>query len=116
MRLINADEKECWACQHHATGKCDTWCDHGEAFELREDVKNAKTFCGDKIDFTFIASDCGDWEGLYANGKLIAEGHSVRAIDVLDAIADILPNRVERICVSEDVAVMLPKYLKDLNK
>ena len=43
MRLINADEHECWACKHHTTGKCDTWCDAGEAFELREDVKNAKT-------------------------------------------------------------------------
>lgn len=43
MRLINADEHECWACKHHATGKCDTWCDANEAFELREDVKNAPT-------------------------------------------------------------------------
>lgn len=43
MRLINADEHECWACKHHATGKCDTWCDASESFELREDVKNAKT-------------------------------------------------------------------------
>lgn len=43
MRLINADEHECWACKHHATGKCDTWCDASESFEFREDVKNAKT-------------------------------------------------------------------------
>lgn len=45
MRLINADAHECWACVHHQneTGKCDTWCDAGEAFELREDVKNAPT-------------------------------------------------------------------------
>lgn len=45
MRLINADEHECWACVHHQneSGKCDTWCDAGESFELREDVKNAKT-------------------------------------------------------------------------
>ena len=43
MRLINADEHECWACIHHITGKCDTWCDAGESFELREDVKDART-------------------------------------------------------------------------
>lgn len=45
MRLINADEHECWACIHHQNdvGRCDTWCDAGESFELREDVKNAKT-------------------------------------------------------------------------
>lgn len=43
MRPIDADAHECWACTHHATGKCDTFCDHGESFELREDVKNAPT-------------------------------------------------------------------------
>ena len=45
MGLINADEHECWACIHHQNdvGRCDTWCDAGESFELREDVKNAKT-------------------------------------------------------------------------
>ena len=45
MRLINADEHECWACVHHQneSGKCDTWCDAGESFELRDDVKDART-------------------------------------------------------------------------
>lgn len=45
MRLINADEHECWACVHHQNefGKCDTWCDAGESFVLRDDVKEAKT-------------------------------------------------------------------------
>lgn len=43
MRLIDADGHECWACKHHTTGKCDTWCDASEAFELREDIKNANT-------------------------------------------------------------------------
>ena len=42
-RLIDADAHDCWACTHHNTGKCDTWCDHGEAFEMREDVANAPT-------------------------------------------------------------------------
>ena len=42
MRLIDADVHECWACVHNNCG-CDTWCDYGEAFELREDVKNAPT-------------------------------------------------------------------------
>lgn len=42
MRLIDADVHECWACVHNNCG-CDTWCDYGELFELREDVKNAPT-------------------------------------------------------------------------
>ena len=41
-RLIDADVHECWACVHNNCG-CDTWCEYGEAFELREDVKNAPT-------------------------------------------------------------------------
>lgn len=113
MRLINADERECWACKHHASGKCDTWCDHGESFEIREDVQKAKAV---KVNFTFVCADHGDWEGLYADGKLVAEGHYIRAISVLDAIADILPNSVEHIYVSEDVAIALPRHLKDLKK
>lgn len=43
MRLINAEERECWACTHHSTGVCDTFCDCGESFELRDDVRRAKT-------------------------------------------------------------------------
>ena len=42
MRLIDADVHECWACVHNNCG-FDTWCEYGEEFELREDVKNAPT-------------------------------------------------------------------------
>lgn len=38
MELISVSSL-CWACSHHATGVCDTWCDCGEAFKMREDVK-----------------------------------------------------------------------------
>ena len=69
-----------------------------------------------KVKFTFVHADSGDWEGLYADEKLILEGHSVRAVDVLDAIADILPNSVEHIYVSEDAASLLPECLEDLKK
>lgn len=43
MRLIDADSKECWACNHHTNGECDTWCDYGESFLLRNDVAKAPT-------------------------------------------------------------------------
>ena len=23
---------ECETCRHHLSGKCDTWCDHGEEY------------------------------------------------------------------------------------
>ena len=39
MELLSVNNL-CWACIHHATGECDTWCDHGEVFKMREDVAN----------------------------------------------------------------------------
>ena len=45
MRYLNQDEHECWACIHHQNkeGQCDTWCDHGESFIQREDVRTAQS-------------------------------------------------------------------------
>ena len=42
-KWINIDTNECWACARYnqQEGKCDTWCDHGECFELHPVLKNA---------------------------------------------------------------------------
>ena len=69
-----------------------------------------------KTKFTFVTSECGDWEALYINGKLAAEGHSVSVRDVLKAISDILPNKVERYEIPNEVAENgMPENLKDLS-
>ena len=66
--------------------------------------------------FTFVTSECGDWQALYIDGKLATEGHSIRARDLLDAIADILPNKVEMYEVSDKVAEDgMPTNLSDLS-
>ena len=42
MRLVDIDARECWACAHHCkNGGCSVWCENGEAFELRADLKEA---------------------------------------------------------------------------
>ena len=65
--------------------------------------------------FTFVTAECGDWQALYINDKLAVEGHSIRARDVLDAIADVLPNKIERYTVSDEIAEMgMPKDLNSL--
>lgn len=65
--------------------------------------------------FTFVTAECGDWQALYIDGKLAAEGHSVNARDVLDAISDILPNKIERYEVPDKVAEFgMPVSLTDL--
>lgn len=41
------------------------------------------------INLTIISGD--DWEGVYKDGKLYVEGHSVQLIDVLDMLKDCGP-------------------------
>ena len=66
--------------------------------------------------FTFVSAECGDWQALYIDDKLAVEGHSVYAEDVLDAIADILPNKVERYEIADEVAEMgMPTNLSDIS-
>lgn len=66
--------------------------------------------------FTFVTAECGDWQALYINEKLAVEGHSVSARDVLSAIADILPNKVERYEIPDMVAEMgMPTDLNELS-
>lgn len=55
-------------------------------------------------EFVMVSCESGDWEGLYLNGKLVAEGHSVRLEDVLDAIADVFPNKYSYEEISDDFA------------
>lgn len=69
-----------------------------------------------KVEFTIVSPECGDWQALYINGKLAAEGHSLSVRDVLDCIDSILPNEVNSIEISDEVAEMgMPMYLDDLN-
>lgn len=35
------------------------------------------------MDFKFVRSSSGDWQGLYANNELVLEGHSLKPTDVL---------------------------------
>ena len=66
--------------------------------------------------FTFVTAECGDWQALYVDGKLAAEGHSVSARDVLDAISGILPNKIERYEVPDKVAEFgMPASLSSLS-
>jgi len=68
------------------------------------------------VNFTILSSKSGDWEALYANGKLLAEGHSLNVRDVLDCIDAMLPNTVKSIEIDDEIAEMgMPKNLSDLS-
>ena len=39
------------------------------------------------INFTLVMPECGDWEALYINGKLLDEGHSLWVEGIIDMIS-----------------------------
>jgi hypothetical protein len=65
--------------------------------------------------FIFVSPVDGDWTALYVNDKLIAEGHSIRAEDILDAIENILPNYYTHVEISNERAEEgFPELLSEL--
>jgi hypothetical protein len=70
-----------------------------------------------KTKFTVVTAECGDWQALYMNGKLFAEGHSLSIWDVFACIADILPNEVRSMEIPDEVAEDgMPMLLEDLQE
>ena len=66
-------------------------------------------------DVALVRPESGDWEALYLNGELVAEGHSISAERALSCIAKPWNYKVERIEISDEVAEMgMPLLLEDL--
>lgn len=40
------------------------------------------------LKFHILKSESGDWEGIYLDGQLLVENHSVDAQDLLDALQE----------------------------
>ena len=55
-------------------------------------------------DIVLVRPESGDWEALYMDDVLVAEGHSLRASDVLDAIANVFPHKFSSKEISDDLA------------
>ena len=70
-----------------------------------------------KTKFTLVSCESGDWEALYINDRLAAEGHSIRVRDVIDSISDILPNEYSEIEISDEIAETgMPEKLSKLKE
>lgn len=64
---------------------------------------------------TRVYPESGDWEAWYLNGKLIAEGHSVDARNLLEALADVFLNEVKSFEISDELAEQgFPTNLEDM--
>ena len=78
--------------------------DTEKLYDYINNTDNIGKIIGRQIEFVTLSPESGDWETLYMNGKLIAEGHSLRVSDILDAIADVFPNKHKYMLVSEEKA------------
>ena len=90
----------------------------GNITQLTENKNPISVQITDKINHEFVKlyPECGDWEAWYMDGKLIAEGHTVRVEDILDAISNVFPNIVnESIEISDERAeIGFTDDLKDM--
>ena len=70
-----------------------------------------------KTKLTLVSCESCDWEALYINDKLTAEGHSIKVRDFIDCINDILPNEYSKIEVSDEIAeIGMPEKLSELKE
>lgn len=85
---------------------------------------NARMQCGKRIaplvkrKFTFVHVE-PDWQAIYMDDTLLAEGHSISAHDLLDGLADVLPNIVEHtrdLEYDDDCACIMPGQLRGMPK
>lgn len=70
---------------------------------------------GEGVEVVIAAAECGDWEALYINGKLIDENHRLRVEQVLSRLGQFLPITLVHTDVPDEVAEMgMPQNLSEL--
>jgi len=94
--------------------------------EIKEDIYNyIKTKWGNVCDIIIdpehqiyvVSPNCGDWEALYIDGKLFAEGHSLLARDIFDSLTDVFPNKYHCFEISDERAEEgFPEKISDLDE
>lgn len=95
-------------CRHCFDGNCNSRLEYSRC-EYR-DLKEGKG-----VDLAIVSPECGDWEALYINGKLIDENHRLRIEKVLNYLGQFLPISLVRINVSDEIAEMgMPQNLSEL--
>ena len=82
---------------------------------LKDEFDSHQRWLGMMDDVTLVRTESGDWEALYLNGELVAEGHSISAERALKCVAKPWDYKVERIEISDEAAEMgMPALLSDL--
>lgn len=82
---------------------------------MKEEYEQHQRWLDNMDDIALVHPECGDWEALYINGELAAEGHNLSANRVLECISKPLDCNVECIEISDEVAEMgMPLLLSEL--
>lgn len=50
-----------------------------------------RVLCSPFMNIQFVTSTDGDWEGMYIDGKLVAEGHSVSPYEIFAQLLKHIP-------------------------
>ena len=66
--------------------------------------------------FVHVDNEDGDWEGYYLNGKLLGQGHSVRANELLEALGFDVENIELTTEEIEELGCQLPKDIKEVRE
>lgn len=94
-------------CRHCFDGNCNSKLEYSrcEHRGLKE---------GKGIDLAIVSPECGDWEALYANGRLIDENQRLRVEQVLSHLGQFLPISLVHIYVPDEVVEMgMPQDLSE---
>lgn len=67
------------------------------------------------MKLNIVMSEEGDWEGLYLDGNLVAQGHSITARDALEAIGHKVDWSEATTAQLEQHGNSLPDNLSELN-
>lgn len=95
-------------CRYCFDGNCKSKLEY-ERCEHR-DLREEKA-----VELVIASSECGDWEALYINGRLIDENHHLQATQVLSHLGQFLPITLVHMDVSDDTAEMgMPQNLSEL--
>lgn len=95
-------------CRHCFDGNCNSKSEYARC--EYQALKAEK-----EVGLTIVSSECGDWEALYIDGKLVDENHRLLINQVLSHLGQFLPITLVCLDVPDDIAEMgMPCDLSEL--
>ena len=110
ISLFKSGQRTHYICNERKTlGRHDgdvLWMPHPDIIEEKEEAEVQHVV-------TFLIDDCGDWMGIYLDGKLVSQDHetSYSPINLIDELAGAFEDTVGSVYLDEDgKSVALPSF------